>query len=140
RQDDADDLHRAAPQGVAEQPQLQSEKVCSHSMPSALLRPPASSTKRSSSDLVPRTCLIVPESSTLPSTMIATESQILWMRSMLWLDSTTVPPASVYLCRISITFAAETGSTDSNGSSSTSSRGEWIIAAAMAIFLVMPAE
>ena len=37
-------------------------------------------------------------------------------------------------------FAAETGSTDSNGSSSTSSRGEWIIAQASAIFFVIPAE
>ena len=39
-----------------------------------------------------------------------------------------------------MTDAADTGSTDSNGSSSTSSRGEWIIAAAIAIFLTMPAE
>ena len=39
-----------------------------------------------------------------------------------------------------MTVADDTGSTDSNGSSSTSSRGEWIMAAASAIFLVMPAE
>ena len=37
-------------------------------------------------------------------------------------------------------FAADTGSTDSNGSSSTSSRGAWTSAHASAIFLVMPAE
>ena len=39
-----------------------------------------------------------------------------------------------------MTFAADTGSTDSNGSSRMSSRGEWIMAAASAIFFVMPAE
>ena len=39
-----------------------------------------------------------------------------------------------------MTAAAETGSTDSNGSSSTRRVGEWIMAAAMAIFFVIPAE
>ena len=73
-----------------------------------------------------------------PSAMIATESQMRSMSSMLWLDSNTVPPASVKRRRMSMTMADETGSTDSNGSSSTSSRGEWIIAAAIAIFFVMP--
>ena len=43
------DLPGAAPERVAEQPEPQSEKLCNHSMPSAALRPPASSTKRSSS-------------------------------------------------------------------------------------------
>ena len=37
-------------------------------------------------------------------------------------------------------FAAEIGSTDSNGSSRTRSRGAWISAEASAIFFVMPAE
>ena len=37
-------------------------------------------------------------------------------------------------------FAAETGSTDSKGSSSTNRRGECTSAAASAIFFVMPAE
>ena len=37
-------------------------------------------------------------------------------------------------------FAAETGSTASNGSSSTSSRGACTSAQASATFLVMPAE
>ena len=36
--------------------------------------------------------------------------------------------------------AEETGSTDSKGSSSTSTRGEWIIAPASMIFFVIPAE
>ncbi len=36
--------------------------------------------------------------------------------------------------------ADETGSTDSNGSSSTRTRGEWIMAPASMIFFVMPAE
>ena len=72
--------------------------------------------------------------------MIATRSQTRSIMSMPWLESTTVPPLATYFCRISVTFAAETGSTDSNGSSSTSTRGEWIIAQASAIFFVMPAE
>ena len=37
-------------------------------------------------------------------------------------------------------IALETGSTASNGSSSTSSRGEWIIAPASMTFFAMPAE
>jgi len=37
-------------------------------------------------------------------------------------------------------FAADTGSTDSNGSSSTRTRGACTIAVASAIFLVIPAE
>lgn len=35
---------------------------------------------------------------------------------------------------------ALTGSTDSNGSSSTSTRGEWMRVAARAIFFAMPTE
>ncbi len=35
---------------------------------------------------------MVPAASTRPLTMIATWSQMRWMKSMPWLDSTTVPP------------------------------------------------
>ena len=62
------------------------------------------------------------------------------MRSMLWLDISTVPPAAVNFFRMSMTSCADTGSTDSNGSSSTSRRGEWIMADAIEIFFTMPAE
>ena len=59
--DDADDLPGAAAEDVAEQPQFQSEKLCNHSMPSAALRPPASSTKRSSRVCRARTSSRVPD-------------------------------------------------------------------------------
>ena len=52
----------------------------------------------------------------------------------------TVPPVRAYSMRMSLRLALDTGSTDSNGSSSTSTRGLWIMAAARQIFLVMPAE
>ena len=39
-----------------------------------------------------------------------------------------MPPWATYVERMSRMIALETGSTASNGSSSTSSRGEWIIA------------
>ncbi len=72
--------------------------------------------------------------------MIPTASHVRSMSVMLWLESITVPPAAAYFLRMPMTAFADTGSTDSKGSSSTSTRGEWIIAAAIAIFLSMPAE
>src|SRR5690606_8998252 len=69
--DETEDLPGAAPEQVAEHPQLQSEKLCNHSRPSTTLRPPASSTNFSSSDPSPRTSSTVPDASTEPSTMIA---------------------------------------------------------------------
>ena len=72
--------------------------------------------------------------------MIATWSHIRWTRSITWLETITVPPAWAKPCSSSRIRAAETGSTASNGSSSTSRSGAWIMAAARAIFLVMPAE
>ena len=85
------------------------------------------------------TTSIGPADKTAPLTMTATESHTRSMRFMVWLDITTVPPAATYFCRISITFAADTGSTDSNGSSSTRRRGACTRAQASAAFLVMPA-
>ncbi|MNW57094.1 hypothetical protein D3C74_348710 [compost metagenome] len=55
-------------------------------------------------------------------------------------ETITVPPLATYPLRISRMLAAETGSTASNGSSSTSRLGAWMRAEASAIFLVMPAE
>jgi hypothetical protein len=52
----------------------------------------------------------------------------------------TVPPWATYVERMSRMIALETGSTASNGSSRTSSRGEWIIAPASITFLTIPAE
>ncbi len=60
--------------------------------------------------------------------------------SMTWLEKMTVPPPVTYRCRMSRIRAADTGSTASNGSSSTSSRGACSSAQARPIFFFMPAE
>ena len=52
----------------------------------------------------------------------------------------TVPPVETYAERMSRIFELDTGSTASKGSSSTNTRGLWIIAVARQIFFVMPAE
>lgn len=59
---------------------------------------------------------------------------------MTWLEKTTVPPPATYRFRMSRMSAAETGSTASNGSSSTSTRGPCNNAQARPIFFFMPAE
>lgn len=77
---------------------------------------------------------------TEPSTITATWSQMRWISSRLWLDMITLPPPATNFSKISVTFAAETGSIVSKGSSSTSTLGAWIIEQASAIFFCMPAE
>ena len=72
REDEPDQSPGAAAERVERQLQFQSEKLCNHSIPSADLRPPASSTNRSSSVPVPRTSSTDPAASTLPCTMMAT--------------------------------------------------------------------
>ena len=72
--------------------------------------------------------------------MTATCVQMRSTRSMTWLESTTVPPDSTKPVRMRRIVAAEIGSTASNGSSSTSTRGAWTSAEASVTFLVMPAE
>ena len=57
--------------------------------------------------------------------MIATWVQMRSTRSITWLDSTTVPPFAAKSSRMPRIVRAETGSTASNGSSRTSSRGAW---------------
>ena len=75
-----------------------------------------------------------------PCAMIATWLQSRSTTSITWLEKTTVPPPDTYRCRMSRISAAETGSTASNGSSSTSSRGPCSSAQARPIFFFMPAE
>lgn len=76
----------------------------------------------------------------VPAAITATWVHMRWTRSITWLETITVPPRSTYECRMSRMFAAETGSTASNGSSRTSRSGAWTMAAARDTFLVMPAE
>ncbi len=106
---------------------------------SGLLRPPAGRTALRGSR---RRGLLstVPAARSRPSATTATWSHIRCTRSMTWLETITVPPLATYRSRMSRMLAAETGSTDSNGSSRTSTLGAWIRADARAIFLVMPAE
>ena len=72
RDEHAQELGWASPERVAQQRQLQSEKLCNHSSPSTVSRPPASSTKRSSRVRPFRTAAMVPSASTEPSTITAT--------------------------------------------------------------------
>ncbi|GMA31986.1 hypothetical protein GCM10025875_19780 [Litorihabitans aurantiacus] len=60
--------------------------------------------------------------------------------SITWLESTTVPPLATKSARSARMWEAETGSTDSKGSSSTRTLGACTSAVASPIFLVMPAE
>ena len=59
---------------------------------------------------------------------------------MTWLESSTEPPPATKRVRIRLTVAAETGSTASNGSSRTSSRGPCSSAVARPIFFRIPEE
>lgn len=72
--------------------------------------------------------------------MTATWLHIFCTIAMTCEDTITVPPVCTYSMRMSRRFALETGSTDSNGSSSTSTRGLSIMAVAKQIFFVMPEE
>ena len=72
--------------------------------------------------------------------MTATWSQSCSTSAMTWLESTMEPPSATNPRRIVLMVAAETGSTASNGSSSTSSRGACSSAVASPIFLRMPVE
>jgi hypothetical protein len=74
------------------------------------------------------------------SAMIATWLQSRSTTAMTWLEKTTVPPPATYRCRMSRISAADTGSTASNGSSSTRRRGACSSAQASPIFFFMPAE
>src|SRR5699024_7056756 len=67
-ENDSDDLPGASPQRPGKDGEPQSEKVCNHSIPSALLRPPASSTNLSSRVIPPRTSSMDPETGTCPFT------------------------------------------------------------------------
>lgn len=71
---------------------------------------------------------------------MASESHRDSTNSITWLDITTVPPPAVKSRRIARIDCPDTGSTDSNGSSSMSSLGAWISADASPIFLAIPAE
>src|SRR5690606_39882463 len=137
---DVDPLKRRAAEAVGEDPQPQSEKFCNHSMSSTAASPPASSTKRSSRLRPSSTSARGPAASTAPSAMMATPSQTRSVSSMLWLERMTVPPAAANRLSTSITTAADTGSTASNGSASTTRRGARVMAAAIAAFVVVPAE
>ncbi len=55
-------------------------------------------------------------------------------------ENTTVPPPAVYRPSTLRMIRADTGSTASNGSSSSSTRGECSSAAARVIFFRMPVE
>src|SRR5690606_7744531 len=141
RPEDHGDEHPRTPQEpVREQAEAEPQEVCNHDGPSCWRRPPTSSTKRSSSEDPARTSSVVPAASTRPAPITATWSHIRSTRSIEWLETMTVPPPRTNWCRMSRMFAAETGSTDSKGSSSTSSLGAWMSAQASAIFFVMPAE
>jgi len=82
----------------------------------------------------------VPAASTFPAATTASSSHMLSTSSITCDDITTVPPLDTKPRRIRRMPSPDTGSTASNGSSSTSSRGAWISAQANPIFLVMPAE
>src|SRR5690606_36883772 len=120
--------HTLAAKGAEHQREPQSENVCNHSRPSTSPAVPDSSTNRDSRVCPARTSSTVPSARTSPPMMIATLEPTRSMRSMPWLDRITVPPWATYARRMSRMTAEETGSIDSNGSSSTSTRGEWIIA------------
>ncbi len=70
----------------------------------------------------------------------ATVSQSCSTSAITWLDSSTEPPPATNRLRIRLSVAADTGSTASNGSSSTSSRGPCSSAIANPIFFRMPVE
>ena len=70
--------------------------------------------------------------------MIATASHSRSTTSSTCVENTTVPPPSQKRRNTSWMVCADTGSTDSNGSSRNSTRGACRIAAASATFLRMP--
>ena len=75
-----------------------------------------------------------------PRAITATVSQSCSTSAITWLESSTEPPPATNRVRMRLTVAAETGSTASNGSSSTSSRGACSSAVASPIFFRIPEE
>ena len=65
----------------------------------------------------------VPAAHTWPWLMTATCVHIFSTSAMTCEEMITVPPVRAYSMRMSLRLALDTGSTDSNGSSSTSTRG-----------------
>ena len=69
------------------------------------------------------TCSIVPAARTCPALMTVTCVHIFSTSDITCEEMMTVPPVDAYSARMSLRFALDTGSTDSNGSSSTRMRG-----------------
>src|SRR5262249_21761003 len=135
-QDEQRDPPALAAHPVSQDPQLQAYEMPdsrradgrrighSHDTSAPLAtRPPPTSTKTSSRSRPPRTCAVVPTTLMSPAARIAMCVQSRSTTSITWLEKMTVPPPLTYRWRMSRVSAAETGSTASNGSSSTSRRG-----------------
>src|SRR5699024_10289755 len=140
----ADDREHEPPhfpgEGVGEQPEPWLEEGRNHERPPSCVGAPTSSVNRVSRSTSPLTSATVPAARRWPWAMTATCEHIRCTRSITWEETITVPPASTNSFNTARIAAAETGSTDSKGSSSTSTEGACTRAQPSATFLRIPAE